>query len=49
MVTSLLSTDDLRQARALVEESGLQFEPPFDDMVGIFEAGRLVAVGARQG
>lgn len=49
MVTSLLSTDDLRQARALVEASGLQFETPYDDLVGIFEAGRLVAVGARQG
>lgn len=49
MVTSLLSTDDLRQARELVEGSGLKFEPPFDDMVGIFESGRLVAVGARQG
>ncbi|HBA87770.1 MAG TPA: [citrate (pro-3S)-lyase] ligase [Geobacter sp.] len=49
MVTSLLSTDDLRQARALVEESGLRFEPTFDDLVGVFEAGRLVAVGARQG
>ena len=49
MVTSLLSTDDLRQARGLVEESGLRFEPPYDDLVGVFEAGRLVAVGARQG
>ena len=49
MVTSLLSTDDLRQARALVEASGLTFEPPCEDLVGIFESGRLVAVGARQG
>jgi len=49
MVTSLLSTDDLRQARELVEASGLQFEPPYDDLAGVFEAGRLVAVGARQG
>lgn len=49
MVTSLLSTDDVRQAQALVEESGLSFEPPFDDLVGVFESGRLVAVGARQG
>ena len=49
MVTSLLSTDDLLQARALVEASGLHFEPPYDDLVGIFQAGRLVAVGARQG
>jgi [citrate (pro-3S)-lyase] ligase len=49
MVTSLLSSDDLRQARALVEESGLSFEPPYDDLVGIFQTRRLVAVGARQG
>lgn len=49
MVTTLLSTDDLRQARALVEESGLSFEPPYDDLVGIFQAGRIVAVGARRG
>jgi len=49
MVTSLLSTDDLQQARALVEESGLSFEPPYDDLVGIFQARRIVALGARQG
>ena len=49
MVTSLLTTDDLRQAQALVAESGLQFEPPYDDLVGVFESGQLVAVGARQG
>jgi [citrate (pro-3S)-lyase] ligase len=49
MVTSLLSTDDLRQARELVEASGLRFEIPYDDLVGVFEAGRLVALGARQG
>lgn len=49
MVTSLLSTDDVRQAQALVEESGLQFEPPYDDLLGVFESGRLVAVGARLG
>lgn len=33
----------------LVEESGLKFEPPYDDLVGVFESGRLVAVGARLG
>lgn len=49
MVTSLLSSDDLRQARALVEESGLSFEPPYHDLVGIFQNRRLVAVGARHG
>ncbi|GFO58988.1 citrate (pro-3S)-lyase] ligase [Geomonas silvestris] len=49
MVTSLLSTDDLRQACDLIDASGLSFEPPFDDLVGIFQAGRLQAVGARDG
>ena len=49
MVTSLLSTDDLRQARALIEASGLSFEPPYDDLVGIVESGHVVAVGARDG
>ena len=47
MVTSLLSTDDLSQARALVEASGLCFETRYDDLVGIIESGRVVAVGAR--
>jgi len=49
MVTSLLSTDDLRQACDLIDASGLSFEPPFDDLVGIYQSGRLVAVGARDG
>lgn len=49
MVTSLLSTDDLRQACDLIDASGLTFEPPFDDLVGVYQAGRLLAVGAREG
>ena len=49
MVTSLISSDDLKQARTLIEASGLSFEPPYDDLVGIIESGRLVAVGARSG
>ena len=49
MVTSLLSSDELEQARTLIKESGLSFEPPYDDLVGIFQAGRLDAVGAREG
>jgi [citrate (pro-3S)-lyase] ligase len=49
MVTSLLSTDDLRLACDLIHASGLSFEPPFDDLVGIFQSGRMVAVGAREG
>jgi len=48
MVTSLLSSDDLGQARALIEASGLSFELPYHDLVGIFQSGHLIAVGARQ-
>ena len=49
MVTPLLSCDELRQARALVEAGGLCFETHYDDLVGIVESGHLVAVGARDG
>jgi [citrate (pro-3S)-lyase] ligase len=47
MVTLLLSTDDLNQARALIEASGLTFQTSYDDLVGIIESGRMVAMGAR--
>ncbi len=40
---------DLRDARELIESQGLRFEPEFDDLVGLFENGRLVACGARAG
>ena len=49
MVTSLYSSDELRQARALIEASGLSFETAYDELVGVFRAERLVAVGARAG
>jgi len=49
MVTSLLSNDDLNQARALIQASGLCFETCYDDLVGIIESGQLIAVGARDG
>lgn len=49
MVTQLISRRDLQSARELVEESGLAFEENFDILVGIFEAGALAAVAARQG
>ena len=49
MVTLLLSNDDVRQARALIEACGLRFEPPYDDLVGVLESEHLVAVGARDG
>jgi len=37
------------EARALVEGQGLRFEPDFDDLVGLYAHGRLVACGARAG
>jgi [citrate (pro-3S)-lyase] ligase len=49
MVTELISRRDLQLARNLVVSSGLSFEENFDVLVGIFEAGALVAVAARQG
>jgi [citrate (pro-3S)-lyase] ligase len=39
----------LPEARALIEACGLRFEPAFDDLVGLYEQGRLVACGARAG
>jgi [citrate (pro-3S)-lyase] ligase len=49
MVTQLISRRDLQLARDLVEACGLAFEENFDVLVGIFEAGALVATAARQG
>lgn len=39
----------LSDARRLIESHGLRFEPEFDDLVGLFEDGQLVACGARAG
>ena len=49
MVTQLLSSGDRALAKAFIEAQGLAFEPGFDDLVGAFEAGALVAAGARAG
>jgi [citrate (pro-3S)-lyase] ligase len=49
MATPLLSSGDVARARALIEAQGLAFEPPFDDLVGVFEGDALVAAGARDG
>jgi [citrate (pro-3S)-lyase] ligase len=38
-----------REAQALIESQGLRFEPAFDDLVGLYEEGRLIACGARAG
>lgn len=37
------------EARQLIESQGLRFEPHFDDLVGLFDDGKLVACGARTG
>lgn len=39
----------LSEARRLIESHGLRFEPEFDDLVGLFDDGQLVACGARAG
>jgi len=44
-----MSVADVAAARSLIERSELSFEEGFDDLVGIHEAGVLVAVGARAG
>ncbi|UFS71977.1 [citrate (pro-3S)-lyase] ligase [Geomonas sp. RF6] len=49
MVVPILSKTDLEQAKALITASGLSFDPPFDDLVGIFHSGAPEAVGARSG
>jgi [citrate (pro-3S)-lyase] ligase len=49
MVTDIVGTAGLASARAFIEAQGLSFEPGFDDLVGVFEGGALVAVGAREG
>ena len=40
---------ELSEARQLIESQGLRFEPQFDDLVGLFDNGQLVACGARAG
>jgi len=49
MATQLLGTKDVESARRLIEAQGLTFEPGFDELVGAFDGGELVAVGAREG
>ena len=43
MVSEILGSASTERARAFIEAQGLQFEPGFDDLVGIFEGGALVA------
>jgi [citrate (pro-3S)-lyase] ligase len=49
MTPELLSAEDKDLARQFIEAQGLTFEPEVDDLVGVFEGGTLVAVGARRG
>jgi len=49
MVTELLSTKDIEQAKRLILESGLRFESDYDVLIGVFEDKELAAVGARAG
>lgn len=45
----LISDSDCRAARALVDSTCLRFEEGCDDLIGVFESGRLIACGARAG
>ena len=49
MIAEFLSGRSLFEARALIENSGLFFEEDFDELLGIYETGRLIATGARAG
>ena len=49
MITELSCTSDIRAACQFLERNGLTFEEGCDDLIGIHELGRLVAVGARAG
>lgn len=40
---------EVSDARQLIESQGLRFDPHFDDLVGLFNDGKLVACGARSG
>jgi [citrate (pro-3S)-lyase] ligase len=46
---ALFDRPALEEARALIEACGLRFEPEFDDLIGLYEEGRLVACAARVG
>jgi [citrate (pro-3S)-lyase] ligase len=45
----LLSPRDLTAAKRFIEAQDLTFEPSFDEILGVFDNGRLVATGARAG
>ncbi len=45
----LFTAGEAADARRLIESQGLTFEPGCDDLVGLYEGGRLVATGGRAG
>jgi [citrate (pro-3S)-lyase] ligase len=45
----LITGGERTEARRLIEAQGLSFEDDADDLAGIYDSGRLVAVGARAG
>lgn len=49
MVTELISTRDIEQARQLILEAGLRFEDDYDTLIGVFEGRELAATGALAG
>lgn len=49
MITELSCSRDIQDARLFLERNGLSFEEGCDDLIGIHEMDRLVAVGARAG
>ena len=49
MIAELVLNSERKQARALIEASGLGFEDDVDVMVGLYEEGHLVATGSRAG
>jgi [citrate (pro-3S)-lyase] ligase len=49
VIVELTLNSERRQARSLIEASGLGFEEKVDVMVGLYEDGQLVATGSREG
>jgi [citrate (pro-3S)-lyase] ligase len=48
-VARLATAGEIADARRLVESQGLRFEDGWDDLVGMYEGGQLVATAARAG
>lgn len=47
MISYLLTDSRIKEARELLIDSGLVFDPNFDIFLGFYEGNRLIAVGAR--